>query len=85
MWMLDSAGPVASLLGPSEVSTTFKDEPINITVETSYPFDSALTYRVRLKKPVSFCLKIRKPEGVQSYTVSVPNTEADGFIVISKT
>ena len=85
MWMKDAGGLVASLLGPSELSTTHGGEPVQITAETSYPFDSVITYRVRLKKPMAFSLKVRKPEGVLGFSVSVPYTESDGFIHISRT
>ncbi|MCG9899933.1 MAG: glycoside hydrolase family 127 protein [Hydrotalea sp.] len=84
MWMKDSTGLVATLLGPSDLKTTFQGQPVQILANTSYPFDSVINFQIKLLNPISFQLKIRKPEGLRDFHVSVPYLEDNEYIIISK-
>ncbi len=83
MWLKDKNGLVASLLGPSVVQTIMNGKRITVTQNTSYPYENRIEFIINAKN-ISFDLKIRKPEWVTAFHCSVPYTEQDGFIIISK-
>ncbi len=84
MWMKDENGLVAGLLGPSVVETQFKNKPVKIEAITEYPFSNTIQFIVEVERPHSFQLRIRKPGWASLVHVSVPYTEKDGFILVSK-
>ncbi|HMO32948.1 MAG TPA: glycoside hydrolase family 127 protein [Lacibacter sp.] len=84
MWMKDENGLVAVLPGPSFVETHYRNKPVKIETITEYPFSNTLQLIVQVEHPHSFQLRIRKPGWARQAVVSVPCTEADGFILISK-
>ncbi|WP_164849887.1 beta-L-arabinofuranosidase domain-containing protein [Mucilaginibacter limnophilus] len=82
MWMKSGNSLVASLLGPSTVNTTISGKPVSVKEVTEYPYSNSISFIITANG--NFTLKIRKPEWVSKYTVSLMHTEEDGFIVISK-
>ena len=77
MWMQDSAGLVATLLGPCTVRTS----RVAIQEETNYPYAYDFDFRVQADRP--FRLAIRKPDWADEVSVSVPYTERGGYILIA--
>ncbi|NTW25975.1 MAG: hypothetical protein HGA37_14855, partial [Lentimicrobium sp.] len=84
MWMKDKEGLVSSLLGPCEVQTDINGVRVTVSEETDYPFENFINYTISVEKPVSFVLRIRKPEWAKSVKLSIDYTEIDGYLVISK-
>ncbi len=85
MWMKDSDGLIASLLGPNQVQTMVKGVKVSIFEETDYPFDNAVRFQVSVDHPIDFVLKIRRPAWVKKISLNCGYTERDGFIIIDKT
>ena len=84
MWMKDSEGLVSALLGPNEIKTTIKNIQVQIVEETDYPFSNSIVYTVSVEKPVSFTIKIRKPEWAKTFKLNCNFTEKDGYIIVTK-
>ncbi len=82
MWLKSNRSLVASLLGPSTVSTSLNGNPVVIEEQTNYPYDNAIRFVVTANQ--SFALKIRKPEWATKFSASVPYKDEDGFLVIEK-
>jgi DUF1680 family protein/enterochelin esterase-like enzyme len=85
MWMKDSDGILAVLAGPCEVQTSIKGVNVQIFENTSYPFENKIEYKVTVKKPVSFSLKIRIPAWAGTFKLNCTYTIEDGNITIRKT
>ncbi|HLI92747.1 MAG TPA: beta-L-arabinofuranosidase domain-containing protein, partial [Puia sp.] len=85
MWMRSSSGLVATLLGPCEVTTTWKDTNIRIREKTGYPNDYSFDFDVDADHPVRFTLAIRKPAWASGSFISYPYTEKDGYFLIERT
>jgi DUF1680 family protein len=86
MWMMGTAGPVATLLGPCTVKTSWKGTPVSIEEVTAYPNEGTFLFRVRAAHPVTFTLAIRKPTWVSSFVLGRGSyTEKDGYIYVSRT
>ena len=85
MWMKDPDGLIATLPGPNELQTTVSGEKVQIVEETDYPFGYIIQYHVLAEKPVTFMLKIRKPDWVKKINMNCDYTERDGYIMVNKT
>lgn len=82
MWMKEDQSLVASLLGPSTISTTLNGQPIVIKEKTNYPFELVINFEVSANQ--QFNLKIRKPTWATQVKVSEAFHEEEGYIVIAK-
>lgn len=82
MWLKDDRSLVASLLGPSTVSTRLGQDTITVREQTDYPFENTIHFEVTAN--ANFALKIRKPDWANTFTLSEAYQEEDGFIVIDK-
>ena len=85
MWMKSTDGVVATLLGPSELTTTIKGQPVTIAESTYYPFRNSITFTIGVKSPTAFALRIRKPQWVQKVKVNHPYKVEGDYLLISKT
>ena len=85
MWMRNSAGLVATLLGPCKVTTTWKGTPLTIREKTVYPNEFSFDFQVTANSPVNFTLAIRKPGWATGETISYPYTEKEGYYLIKRT
>jgi uncharacterized protein len=85
MWMKDAHGLVAALLGPSEVTTTLKGQPVTITEDTYYPFRNSVTFKISVKQPTAFALRIRKPSWTKAVQLNHPYIVQGDYLVINKT
>lgn len=81
MWMKDEEGLVAALLGPGELRTTIQQKTVTIREETAYPFNNQLQFTIACEKPMTFTVKIRKPEWVTGVNATLPYVEENGFLV----
>jgi uncharacterized protein len=68
MWVKDTDGLVANLLGPCQVNTTLGGNRIRIDEVTEYPYQNRFVFTIAAQKP--FVLKIRKPAWVEKFTCS---------------
>jgi DUF1680 family protein len=82
MWMKDSSGLVASLLGPNEIHTSINGSAVSIVEETGYPFENMVVFKIEMEKPLDFSLRIRKPGWVKKFSVDCDYREEGSFIVI---
>jgi DUF1680 family protein len=77
MWMRNSQGLVATLLGPSVIRTTWKRTSVQVTENTSYPYGMEVAFVVDKAPAGLFTLSIRKPSWAVSPKVWV-NGAASG-------
>jgi DUF1680 family protein len=82
MWMKDGNALVASLLGPSHLTTLVNGKMVSIREITEYPNKSTIVFEVLAH--TAFTLKIRKPEWVKAFRIDTKYTEENGYIVVSK-
>ncbi|MBR2020177.1 MAG: glycoside hydrolase family 127 protein [Clostridia bacterium] len=55
---------------PVSVSTEWKGVPVQVTLDTAYPFRNSFTYRVKAEKKTGMKLRIRIPSFVKELTVN---------------
>jgi DUF1680 family protein len=84
MWLQNEQGIYAALLGPSELNTFIQNEPIIIKEITNYPFEDQISFKIVIKKSTRFVLFIKKPEGVDDFTLNMPFENKDGFLRINR-
>jgi hypothetical protein len=85
MWMRNSSGLVATLLGPCKLTTTWKGTALTIREKTIYPNDFTFDFEISADHPVSFTLAVRKPSWATGETINFPYTEKGGFYLITRT
>ncbi len=85
MWMRNSSGLVATLLGPCKVTTTWKGTPLTIREKTVYPDEFSFDFQIITDRPLSFTLAIRKPAWATSQAISYAYTEKGGYYLITRT
>lgn len=81
MWLKERESLVAALLGPSEVRTRINGRPVLVRAVTSYPFSEVITFEIEAE--TAFTLKIRRPGWAEKVLLSVPYTEASGYLVVA--
>lgn len=70
LWMTSQDGGIAAVAyAPSYVDTMIKGVPVQIKLETDYPFDNILTFTVLTPAPVTFPLYLRIPGWATGATV----------------
>ena len=84
MWMQHDNAIYATLLGPNELNTSIKSEPITIKEMTNYPFDNPITFKIEIKKSTRFDLFIKRPEGIEDITLNMPFENKDGYLHINR-
>ncbi len=89
LWMktADGNGLVAANYAPNELQTTIKDVKIQITSETSYPFEDEIRMTVVPERPVKCSIRLRIPSWAGSMSVEASGaTTADdnGWRVLTK-
>lgn len=80
MWMKDSEGLVANLLGPCQLTTKLGSNHVRITENTGYPYQNSFEFIVKAEK--SFTLKIRKPEWVEKIKSNEGYETENGYLKI---
>lgn len=69
-YMKNDSEVVSSMLIPSELSFEWKGIPINIRLETNYPFENRLVYTVSSDKDTDMIFKIRIPSFAKNLKVN---------------
>jgi DUF1680 family protein len=81
-------GLVATLYGPSRVSTKINDVPVSVVERTEYPFSFDLEFSIKTARAVEFPLRFRVPAWSAEPAVNAPGAkverDAHGFLVVSK-
>jgi DUF1680 family protein len=85
MWMRNSSGLVATLLGPCKVTTTWKGTPLTIREKTVYPDEFSFDFQVLTDRAVIFTLAVRKPAWATGQSISYSYTEKEGYYLITRT
>ncbi|MFZ4725681.1 MAG: beta-L-arabinofuranosidase domain-containing protein [Paludibacter sp.] len=80
----DEESLVASILCPNILETTIKNVGVKISEITEYPYSNKFLFKVELKEPVTFKLKIRIPEWADSIVTKVSYIIENGFIIIDR-
>ena len=80
----DAKTLVAAVLCPNTLVTNVNNIRVNIREITEYPYSNRFIFQVEPEKPVSFQLKIRKPEWADSVITNEPYTIKNGYIVIDR-
>lgn len=62
-------GIVSAVLAPMELETVYNGVRVWCALETAYPFEDGLQYRIRTERPVEMTLYIRIPGCMQAATV----------------
>lgn len=84
-WMKENdTSLVATLLTPTVLHTSIKNNNIAIEEITQYPFQNSFVFKITTAKNIHFILKIRKPDWIISVRTKEKYTIEDGFIVIDK-
>jgi uncharacterized protein len=84
MWMRNSAGLVATLLGPCKVTTTWDGTPVTIREKTGYPDEFSFDFQIIADRPLDFTLAIRKPAWATRESISYPFEEKNGYFLIKR-
>ena len=89
LWMktADGTGLVAANYAPNELQTKIKDVKIQITSETSYPFEDEIRMTVAPEKPVACSIRLRIPAWAGSMDVVAAGataTDDGGWRVLTK-
>ncbi|MCG2617055.1 glycoside hydrolase family 127 protein [Terrimonas sp. NA20] len=82
-WLKDGQNLVANLLGPVELTTVIGGKKIEVREEVSFTDKQTVKFTVS-GNGANFSLMIRKPSWVKKYHSSVPLTEKDGYLIVSR-
>ena len=74
---------VSSMLVPSKLTTEWKGVPINIELDTQYPFKNRLVYTVSSKEKTDMRFKIRIPSFAKNVRVNGKKIKNSGYVTIS--
>ena len=77
LWMQPKEGGLAAVAyAPSRVTTEIEGVPLEVTVETDYPFRDQLCFTVTAERPVNFPLLLRIPAWATDAVVRVAEGES---------
>jgi len=75
---------VAAVLAPNVLQTSIQNVPVKIEEITQYPYQNHFVFRIETEKPLSFRLKIRKPEWAKSIQTKEKYQLENGFLVFDR-
>jgi hypothetical protein len=76
LWMKTSDGGLAAVAyAPCTVTTELAGKPVQVDLQTDYPFDEALQFTVQTSEPVRFPLHLRVPAWAEGAEVKIENSE----------
>jgi len=85
LWMrTHDDGIVAAAYAPSTASFEIKGRPVQVSLETDYPFDKSLRFIIKADQPVRFPLYLRIPEWSKDAEVENTHPEPGSFHCIEK-
>ena len=85
VFMATKKGVAITAIAPATLKTVVHGVPVNITVDTLYPFRDTYTVEVTAEKPVSFEIMLRIPGFADKADVDGKPVAAGGFHTIKKT
>ena len=81
LWMqAEDGGLTAIAYAPCSVSATVDNVPVQLVVETNYPFEGEIKIRVKTNRPIEFPLNLRIPAWAPGATVQV----GEGEVVVAE-
>jgi len=84
-WMKERPNTlVAAIFAPNILNTTIQNVPVKIEEITGYPYQNRFVFRIETETPLSFRLKIRKPEWAKNIITLEKYQLENGFIVIER-
>jgi DUF1680 family protein len=75
---------VATLLMPNILKTEINGTPIEIENVTNYPNENQFDFKIKLEQPMTFTIKIRKPNWVTKVITSENYSIEDNYIIIER-
>jgi uncharacterized protein len=92
MWMRstgpDGDGLVATLYGPSKVSTKISGVPVTVIEKTDYPFCFEIEFTINPEREVFFPVRLRIPEWASGHKLAARGASVSrdprGFLVVEK-
>ncbi|MEM1001876.1 MAG: beta-L-arabinofuranosidase domain-containing protein, partial [Bacteroidota bacterium] len=85
MWMKAPDGVVATLFGPSKLTTLIDGVEVSIEEVTNYPLSDAISFVFTTEQPVEFTFYLRKPEWSNAVQSNVELQLLDnGFYAVTK-
>ncbi|MFZ4465088.1 MAG: beta-L-arabinofuranosidase domain-containing protein, partial [Bacteroidales bacterium] len=75
---------VAAVLCPNILETNIYDVSVKIEEITEYPYQNQFVFKIETEKPITFTLKIRKPEWANSIKTAEKYILDNGFLVIER-
>ena len=78
LWMASKDGGLAAMsFAPCSVRARAGGGTVRVDVQTAYPFDGAVTLRVRVRKELSFPLHLRIPAWAEGATLAVQGEDKE--------
>lgn len=85
MWMKTADGIAVLMYGPSLLTTEIAGANVSIEQLTNYPLSDEVTFEIKLDKPTTFSLQVRKPAWSTSLESDIPLDEvSDGYYSLRK-
>jgi DUF1680 family protein len=75
---------VATLLMPNILNTTINNNNIQIENVTGYPYQNSFVFKIKMDKPATLKIKIRKPGWVEEIITDEVFMLEDDFLVIER-
>jgi DUF1680 family protein len=83
-WMKQADTLVATLLMPNILSTTINNNNIQIENVTGYPYQNSFVFKIKMDKPATIKIKIRKPGWVEEIITDETYMLEDDFLIIER-
>ena len=75
---------VATLLAPTELTTTVHKVPLTIKENTGYPYQQDFSFIIKAARVIHLVLKIRKPDWVVAIRTNEKYKQTEGYIVFDR-
>jgi DUF1680 family protein len=85
LWLATDDGLIAPLFAPCTVRTAVAGHPLTIVEDTAYPFGEAITFTVRVDRPLRFALAFRIPAWAATHAVELNGTPLDAGARVVRT
>jgi len=83
-WMKQADTLVATVLMPNILNTTINNNNIQIENVTGYPYQNSFVFKIRMDKPATLRIKIRKPGWVEEIITDEAFMLENDFLVIER-
>jgi len=83
-WMKQADTLVATLLMPNILNTEISNNNIQIENVTGYPYQNSFIFKIKMDKPATIKIKIRKPGWVEEIITDETYMLEDDFLIIER-